>query len=244
MLQEFNLFNGSLQEINASKKLITTLNAHSYNTLKKDNVFREALKSSDVLLPDGISIVLAARFLKGIRLKKIAGDELFHYEMQRIHNTKGTCFFLGSSEQTLHLISERAKKEYPELKIHYYPPPYKAEFDEDDSQTMIDAVNEIEPDVLFIGMTAPKQEKWAYSNYEQLKAGHICCIGAVFDFYAGTVRRAPKWMISLGLEWFYRLIKEPCRLWRRYLIGNVIFILQIIREKILIKKKDKKLIPV
>jgi N-acetylglucosaminyldiphosphoundecaprenol N-acetyl-beta-D-mannosaminyltransferase len=81
---------------------------------------------------------------------------------------------------------------------------------------MIQAVNSVQPNVLFVGMTAPKQEKWAYQHIEILKAGHVCCIGAVFDMYAGTVNRAPRWMIQVGLEWFYRLIKEPTRMWRRY----------------------------
>ena len=80
-------------------------------------------------------------------------------------------------------------------------------------------------------MTAPKQEKWAYEHLSDLDARHICCIGAVFDFYAGTVSRAPGWMIAMGLEWFYRLIKEPSRMWRRYLIGNSKFIWLVIKEK-------------
>ncbi|MFA6912412.1 MAG: WecB/TagA/CpsF family glycosyltransferase, partial [Proteiniphilum sp.] len=92
-------------------------------------------------------------------------------------------------------------------------------------------VNKVEPDVLFVGMTAPKQEKWTYEYFDQLRAGHICCIGAVFDFYAGTVKRAPKWMIQIGLEWFYRLIREPRRMWRRYLIGNTLFVIGILKEK-------------
>jgi N-acetylglucosaminyldiphosphoundecaprenol N-acetyl-beta-D-mannosaminyltransferase len=96
---------------------------------------------------------------------------------------------------------------------------------------MIDAVNAVEPEVLFVGMTAPKQEKWAHQHYDQLQVGHVCCIGAVFDFYAGTVKRAPNWMIRIGMEWFYRLIKEPRRMWRRYLIGNVKFIRYILIEK-------------
>ncbi len=232
MLHEFNLFNGPLQEMSQSKKLITTLNAHSFNTLHKDIFFREALKSSDMLLPDGISIVLALRLLIGEKLKKIAGDDLFRFEMDRIHSTKGKCFFLGSSEKTLNLIRERAEKEYPDVEIYSYSPPYKPEFSDEESQRMVDAVNEIEPDVLFIGMTAPKQEKWAFKYYPQLKAGHICCIGAVFDFYAGTVKRAPGWMISIGMEWFYRLIKEPKRMWRRYLVGNTVFIKHILMEKL------------
>ena len=231
MLQQFKLFNGVLEELPSSKKLITTLNAHSFNTVKKDPVFREALQASDMLLPDGISVVLAVRLLQGEKIRKIAGDDLFSYEMQRVHGKGGKCFFLGSSETTLGLIKERAKREFPGLQVHSYSPPYKPEFTEEESRAMIDAVNQVEPDVLFVGMTAPKQEKWAFAHFDQLKAGHICCIGAVFDFYAGTVQRAPAWMITAGMEWFYRLVREPRRMWRRYLIGNTLFVSEILKEK-------------
>jgi N-acetylglucosaminyldiphosphoundecaprenol N-acetyl-beta-D-mannosaminyltransferase len=231
MLQKLELYNGNLQEIQSSKLLINTINAHSYNTLKKDTLFRQALQASDMLLPDGISVVLAMRLLKGRKIKKIAGFDLFQYEMRRVHEQRGKCFFLGSSEQTLQLIKERAQREHPDLQIYSYSPPYKPIFSEEDSRSMIEAVNKVEPDVLFVGMTAPKQEKWTYEYFDQLRAGHICCIGAVFDFYAGTVKRAPKWMIQIGLEWFYRLIREPRRMWRRYLIGNTLFVIGILKEK-------------
>ncbi|WP_286834103.1 MULTISPECIES: WecB/TagA/CpsF family glycosyltransferase [unclassified Proteiniphilum] len=233
MLQTFELYNGALHEINSSKQLITTLNAHSFNTLKSDPEFLKALQASDKLLPDGISMVWAMRLLKGVRIKKIAGADLFKYEMQRVYQQRGKCFFLGSSDETLNLIKERAKREFPGLHVYGYSPPFKPFFDEEDTLAMISAVNEVEPDVLFVGMTAPKQEKWSFEHFHRLKAGHICCIGAVFDFYAGTVRRAPGWMISVGLEWFYRLIREPRRMWRRYLIGNILFVLAILKEKFL-----------
>lgn len=230
MLKEFELFNGSLQEITHSKKLITTLNAHSYNTLKKDPDFRKALRASDMLLPDGISVVLAARVLQGKKIKKIAGDDLFRYEMQRIHAKKGKCFFLGSSDAILNRIEEKAKRDFPGLQVFCYSPPYKPEFTKEESLEMIEAVNKVEPDVLFVGMTAPKQEKWAFAHYNQLNADHICCIGAVFDFYAGTVQRAPNWLINAGMEWFYRLIREPRRMWKRYLIGNTLFVMELLKE--------------
>lgn len=233
MLQQFKLFNGSLYEIGHSKMLITTLNAHSFNTVKKDPLFKEALQSSDMLLPDGVSMVLAARFLNGEKITKIAGDDLFNYEMQRVASKGGKCFFLGSSNETLQLIEERAKNEYTGLHVYSYSPPYKHDFSDEENKIMIDTVNEVEPDVLFVGMTAPKQEKWAFTHFDQLKVGHVCCIGAVFDFYAGTVKRAPLWMINAGLEWFYRLIREPRRMWRRYLIGNTVFIADIVKEKLL-----------
>jgi N-acetylglucosaminyldiphosphoundecaprenol N-acetyl-beta-D-mannosaminyltransferase len=232
MLQNYTLFNQPLKEINQPKALINTLNAHSFNTVQTDEDFNKALQYSDVLLPDGISVVWAMRMLTGEKLQKIAGIDLFQYEMERVNAKGGTCFFLGSSEETLQKIRMRAAKEYPNIQVHTYSPPYKTEFNKEDNRIMIEKVNAASPDVLFVGMTAPKQEKWAYHHFDELQSGHVCCVGAVFDFYAGTVKRAPHWMIQLGMEWSYRFIKEPRRLWRRYLLGNVKFIRLVVMEKI------------
>lgn len=234
MLQSYTLFNQSLQAIKEPKALINTINAHSYNTVQDDKDFQRALQFSDVLLPDGISVVWAIRMLTGEKIKKIAGADLFKYEMDRINAFGGKCFFLGSSDEILQMIRKRAAREYPNVRVHTFSPPYKPEFSDEDNKEMIDRINAVEPDVLFVGMTAPKQEKWSFRHFSQLKVGHVCCIGAVFDFYAGTVDRAPHWMIQSGLEWSYRFIKEPRRLWRRYLIGNVKFIASIVWEKIVI----------
>ena len=98
---------------------------------------------------------------------------------------------------------------------------------------MIAAINAADPDLLWIGMTAPKQEKWAYSHWNELDIRcHCGTVGAVFDFYAGTVRRAPLWWQKHSLEWLYRLIREPRRMWKRYLVGNVLFIVNILKEKL------------
>ena len=231
MLQNYTIFNKSLDAIKQPKALISTINAHSYNTVNEDIDFQRALRSSDVLLPDGVSVVWAMRLLTGHKIKKIAGADLFQYEMERINKIGGKCFFLGSSEDTLNMISKKAEVDYPNLQVYSYSPPYKKEFSAEDNKAMIDAVNEVQPDVLFIGMTAPKQEKWAFRYYDELNVGHVCCIGAVFDFYAGKVSRAPHWMIEFGFEWLYRLVKEPRRLWRRYLVGNAKFIFSILTEK-------------
>ncbi|MDP4238381.1 MAG: WecB/TagA/CpsF family glycosyltransferase [Bacteroidota bacterium] len=232
MLQSYTLFNQPLTAINQPRALINTLNAHSFNTVQKDEDFHQALQYSDILLPDGISVVWAMRMLTGKKLQKIAGADLFFYEMKRINALGGRCFFLGSSEETLQKIRKRAAKEYPNVQVYTYSPPFKAEFSEDENSRMINAVNAVKPDVLFVGMTAPKQEKWAYRHFDQLQSGHVCCIGAVFDFYAGTIDRAPNWLIQIGLEWSYRLFKEPRRMWRRYLIGNAKFIGYVMMEKI------------
>lgn len=236
MLQNFTLYNKPLEEINHKKALINTINAHSFNTLYKDADFSNALRSSSILLPDGISIVWAMRLLTGEKIKKIAGADLFAYEMIRLNAKGGKCFFLGSSEATLQKIKTRATHEFPAVQIHTYSPPFSSHFTETENTHMLNEINAVEPDTLFIGMTAPKQEKWAHQHFKDMKVEHVCCIGAVFDFYAGTVKRAPEWMIKLGLEWFYRLGSEPKRMWKRYLIGNTLFVSYIVTEKIKLSK--------
>jgi N-acetylglucosaminyldiphosphoundecaprenol N-acetyl-beta-D-mannosaminyltransferase len=226
-----NLFNSSLDLLSHEKLLITTINAHSYNIAQKNSAFSDALKHSDVLLPDGISIVWAKRFLDGTALKKIAGADLFHYEMNRLNESKGSCFFLGSTTQTLQLIKEKSALEFPHVKVETHSPPFKNTFNDQDTTAMLDAIRQFNPEVLFIGMTAPKQELWAYEHFKQIQAKHVCCIGAVFDFYAGTMKRAPQWIITLGFEWLFRFVSEPKRLWKRYLIGNTQFIFLILKEK-------------
>jgi N-acetylglucosaminyldiphosphoundecaprenol N-acetyl-beta-D-mannosaminyltransferase len=214
------------------KLLISTINAHSYNVAKGDQYFLEALNGSDIILLDGIGIVLGYKLFNK-KVKKIAGADLFHYEMKRLQKINGSCFFLGSSEATLLKISEKISFEFPAVSVQSYSPPYKPVFTAEDNEAMILAVNSFQPDVLFIGMTAPKQEKWAYEHFNSLQAKHVCCIGAVFDFYAGTVNRPPKWMINMGLEWLGRLIKEPKRMWHRYLVSSPV----IIKDALLYKLK-------
>ena len=225
------IYNKSLQELPEDKILIMCLNAHSFNVIQKDKLFQSALLKSHIILPDGIAIVIALRFLFGSKLKKISGHELFYYEMEQLNQINGRCFFLGSSELTNSLIKINLAKEYPHVVTESYSPPYQKEFSQEDSYQMISAVNTFRPDVLFIGMTQPKQEKWAAEHFDNINTKNICCIGAVFDFYAGTINRAPQWMIKIGFEWLYRLIKEPARLWKRYILGNPNFIALILMEK-------------
>ena len=289
-LKDLNIL-GSKAELAAlpeGKLLINTINAHSYNTARKDELFAEALTNGDVLIPDGVSIVKACRWIKAKSLPKerIAGWDLFEFEMNKLeecgmknaecgvngeecgmnnssldnsqsasadHSCSGkrlyepsaklktqnsklrssqrTVMFMGSSEKVLDLIVKRAAEVYPHLKVVTYSPPYKPEFSDEDNKAIIDAINAANPDLLWIGMTAPKQEKWTYSHWNELNIHcHVGTIGAVFDFFAGTVERAPIWWQEHGLEWLYRLIKEPKRMWRRYIIGNTLFLWNMVKE--------------
>ncbi len=187
----------------------------------------------DYLIPDGMGIVKACRWLKAASRPKerIAGWDLFQFEMDRLALTGGKCFFLGSSPEVLAKIRERASNEYPNIVVETFSPPYKPEFSAEENAAMIRAVNQADPDLLWIGMTAPKQEKWTYRHWPELDVRcHCGTVGAVFDFYAGTARRAPLWMQRSGLEWLYRLIREPRRMWRRYVPGNLLFLRNCLRE--------------
>ena len=287
-LKNLNIL-GSKAELAAlpeGKLLINTINAHSYNTARKDELFAEALTNGDVLIPDGVSIVKACRWIKAKSLPKerIAGWDLFEFEMNKLEecgmnnssldNSQSasadnscsgkrlyepsaklkiqnscsgkrlyepsakfrerplTVMFMGSSQKVLDLIVKRAAEVYPHWKIVTYSPPYKPEFSEEDNKAIVEAINAADPDLLWIGMTAPKQEKWTYSHWNELNIHcHVGTIGAVFDFFAGTVERAPIWWQCHGLEWLYRLLKEPKRMWRRYIIGNTLFLWNMLKEK-------------
>ena len=276
-LKNLNIL-GSKAELAAlpeGKLLINTINAHSYNTARKDELFAEALTNGDVLIPDGVSIVKACRWIKAKSLPKerIAGWDLFEFEMNKLEecgmnnssldNSQSasadhsklkiqnscsgkrlyepsakfrerplTVMFMGSSQKVLDLIVKRTAEVYPHLKIVTYSPPYKPEFSEEDNKAIVEAINAADPDLLWIGMTAPKQEKWTYSHWNELNIHcHVGTIGAVFDFFAGTVERAPMWWQRHGLEWLYRLLKEPQRMWRRYIIGNTLFLWNMLKEK-------------
>lgn len=234
----------ALINIPEGKLLVNTINAHSYNVAQKDTVFAEALTKSAYLIPDGASIVKACRWLKAKSQPKerIAGWDLFAFEMDALQRKSEKqnendgkrlkVMFMGSSEEVLALIREKAAVDYPNLEVVTYSPPYKPEFSDEDNAAIIKAINGASPDLLWIGMTAPKQEKWTYRHWNELNIHcHVGTIGAVFDFYAGTAKRAPQWWQKHSLEWLYRLIKEPKRMWRRYLIGNPLFIYNILKEK-------------
>lgn len=222
-----------LASLPEGKLLINTVNAHSFNAAKKDQLFADALTNGDVLIPDGVSIVKACKWIeaKSQPKERIAGWDLFFFEMSKLEKKGGTVMFMGSSQKVLDLIVKRAAVDYPHLKVVTYSPPYKPEFSDEDNKAIIDAINAANPDLLWIGMTAPKQEKWTYSHWNELNIHcHVGTIGAVFDFFAGTVERAPIWWQKHGLEWLYRLMKEPKRMWRRYIIGNSLFLWNMVKE--------------
>lgn len=230
------------------KLLIHTINAHSFNVAQKDELFANALQGCDVLLPDGIPCVWACRWLhaKSRPKERITGWDLFCMEMNRLKAVSGTgkpqkVMFLGSSEAVLEKIRKRLSAEFQSVEVNTYSPPYKDDFSDEDNANMISAINMFQPDLLWIGMTAPKQEKWLWQHWGELDIHcHAGAIGAVFDFYAGTAKRAPESWQKCDLEWLHRLLSNPKRMWRRYILGNPLFIWNIIKEWCWLRTHEKK----
>lgn len=231
-LMEYSIYNGDLFNLDSSKKtLITTINQYSFCIAEEDQEFKKALLQSDVLLPDGMGIVSAVQLQTGKKIKKIAGADIHLHLLNDLNKKAGSCFYLGASERTLSKIKERLAIEFPNIEVATYSPPFKSHFSKFENKEMIDVINAFAPDVVFVGMTAPKQEKWAFHHKTQLKTKTICAIGAVFDFYAGTVERPSLFWVNLKLEWFIRLVKEPKRMWKRYLYYGPVFIKHILQHK-------------
>jgi N-acetylglucosaminyldiphosphoundecaprenol N-acetyl-beta-D-mannosaminyltransferase len=228
----YDLYDGDLSQISLETKVtINTINQYSYCIAEEDLEFREALKGSDILLPDGEGVVLAERFLTGKKINKISGTDI-HLHLLKILNEKGgKCFYLGASNETLIKIKAKLKIEYPNIEVGYFSPPFKAVFSDAENKEMIDAINSFGPDVLFIGLTAPKQEKLSQQLKSKLNAQIICAIGAVFDFYSDTVKRPNDVFIKYKLEWLGRFMSNPSKMWRRYFYYGPIYALYIFKLK-------------
>ena len=221
------------------KEFFACANPHSMVEMETDEVFKEALLEADSLVVDGVGVSIIGRLLGKSLGPRIAGGDFFY----GLHaflaarsaelGSKPRIFFFGSSEQVLQLIDQRFDRDYPDLELcGTFSPPY-GDWTDQQNQQMIDAINRAKPDVLWVGMTAPKQEKWIYENYQQIDATVFGAIGAVFDFYAGTYKRAPKIYRKLGLEWAFRLVKEPRRMWRRMVISAPVFLWLVARHYLL-----------
>ncbi len=208
----FTIFNSTLDNINLNvckPIILNTISPNSYGISTKDFEFNDALKNSDYLVLDGVYFALASILLKGSNIRKNQGPEVFSHFMHRMNIVNGKVFFLGSSKETLEKIRLRAKLEYPNIIVCTYSPPYKDEFTEIDNLKIYQSINDFQPDVLFIGMTCPKQEKWAFKNKKHINASLVCCIGAVFDWYAGNQKDIhPLWW-KFRLAWFKRTIDRP-----------------------------------
>ena len=220
----------SLNSNNKKKVWLACINPHSYYLALSDKLFKKALNSSDWLVPDGIGIVYASYFLRGNIRNRITGSDIF-YGLNDMMDCKGgkSVFFLGSTKDNLDTLSALFKRDYPNIRLAgVYSPPFVLNFNDEENNKIIEIINNAKVDVLWVGLSAPKQEKWIVENLPLLEVNFVAAIGAVFDFYTGKIRRSNKFFQTLGLEWLPRLIQEPKRLWKRMFISAPVFIWHVL----------------
>lgn len=213
---------------------LACLNPHSYVLALSDRKFSDALRDADWLIPDGIGLVLASRWLRGGIRERVTGSDIFSGVHERLSQRGGySVFFLGSTEETLAEIRAQMRTDFPDLRVAgTYSPPFSTAYTAQENEAIVAAVNLAAPDVLWVGMTAPKQEKWIFENRARLNVKFAGAVGAVFDFYSGRVKRSHPVFQRLGLEWLPRLIREPRRLWRRMFVSAPWFAWHVLRWRL------------
>jgi N-acetylglucosaminyldiphosphoundecaprenol N-acetyl-beta-D-mannosaminyltransferase len=192
------------------------------------------VNAADLVIPDGMPLVWMQKLQNEKSATRVRANDLMMMLCAYAEKNNLSVGFYGGKQSVIDAILERAKKDFPHLKIAYaYSPPFRPLTDEEDAE-ITSEINQKKPDILFMGLGCPKQENWMSAHAEKTKA-IMLGVGASFDFFAGNVRESPEWIGRLGLEWLFRLTQEPRRLWRRYLILNPRFMrlatLQLLKSK-------------
>lgn len=208
------------------------LNPHSVVVAERDAAFKQAVTKASVVFCDGVGLSLASLLLNRRRVHRVYGYEFFTALSAELSRRRlGRVFFLGGSEQSLQTLAEKYQAEFPGIRgVECYAPPFRADFSEAEVAEMGARVVASGADIVWLGLGSPKQEKVLQRLMQHC---NVCCgaaIGAVFDFYGGSVPHAPGWIRRLGLQWLHRLVLEPERLWRRTLISMPIFVSHVVRE--------------
>lgn len=218
---------------------VVTPNVDHIIKLQKDKEFFEVYENAALVLPDGMPLIWASKILGQPLKERVTGSDVFPLVCEMAENEGLSVYFLGGLEGVADKAKVNLLKKHPNLKIvGVYSPPFGFENDMNENKKIISLINNAKPDILFVGVGAPKQEKWIYHNLSDLKVPISLGIGASFDFIAGTINRAPKWMQKNGIEWLWRFGQEPKRLFRRYFIEDIAFINIVIKER-KVKNKNK-----
>jgi len=196
--------------------------------MQKDPVLADSVKACDVINIDGMGVVLGARFLGFDVPERVAGVDLFHELLKMSAKRDFPVFLLGATESVVSKTAEKVKIQNPNLTIAGFNDGYFWE----DEQAVVDKIKASGAKLLFVAITSPKKENFINKWQDQLGVDFVMGVGGTFDVVAGKVNRAPKWMQDYGLEWFYRIIQEPRRMWKRYLVTNSKFAWLLLKEKL------------
>ena len=213
------------------------INAFKVNLMREDPTLRSIVNSCPLINADGASIIWAARKL-GIPLKeRVAGIDLFE-NLVRVASEKGYKIYLfGAKEEIVIKVKNIFEKQYPNIKIVGYRNGY---FTEEDEPEIVKDMHDSCADMMFVAFSSPKKEYWVNKYLNDINIPFVMGVGGSFDVVAGVKNRAPKWIQDRGMEWFYRFIQEPIRLWKRYMVGNIDFIVYTYQYRRAKKNKTKK----
>lgn len=219
------------------KMYVVTPNVDHIVKLQKNNRFLNAYLKAGLVAVDGTPIILCSKWLKSPLKEKITGPRLTEEVIKLASNNHYSVFFLGAGPGVADRAAKNMLKKYPEFSFAgAYSPKYGFECNVDEKKRIIKILNDSNAQIVIAGMGSPKTEIFLSEIYNQLNANVSLSIGAAIDFMAGNVKRCPGWINKIGMEWFYRFLKDPKRLWKRYFVDDIEFISLIINEKKKIKK--------
>jgi N-acetylglucosaminyldiphosphoundecaprenol N-acetyl-beta-D-mannosaminyltransferase len=219
-------------------RFIAVTGMHGVMEAQHDATFKMVLNSADLVVPDGMPLVWLGR-LRGLRLpRRVYGPELMLSVCQRTASRGVRHFFFGGAPGIPEKLTETLRSRFPGLDVvGTYSPPFRPLRPEEEEE-VVEMINAAAPDILWVGLSTPKQEKWMHTYRDHLRVPVLVGVGAAFDINSGMKQQAPVWMREHGLEWLFRLFQEPQRLWRRYILYGSEFILYVTLELLGLRKSD------
>ena len=208
---------------------IVVVNAAKLVLMDKDPELRRIVTTADLVAADGVPVVWASRFLGDPLPGRVNGTDLMDRLIEEAPGRGYRIFFFGATEEVVRKAVQVAQERAPGLQVAGFRNGY---FSAEQEPEIVRQIRESKADILFVGFGTPRKEKWIRAHLKELGVPVCHGVGGSFDVLAGKVRRAPRWMQRWGLEWFFRLLQEPRRMWKRYLVTNTIFVLKVLAEKI------------
>lgn len=191
---------------------------------------RKIHNRSGLTVPDGVPMVWSARYAGEQTMRQVRGADLMLRVLAEANDRGWKSFFYGGKQGVPEQLAEQLSLKLPQLQVAgCYSPPFR-ELSPEEDRVVVDLINASGADLVWIGLSTPKQERWAAAHIDCLDARVLLAVGAAFDFHAGLIDEAPRWIQGSGFEWLYRLFKEPGRLWRRYMRNNPLFVMKIVRR--------------
>jgi N-acetylglucosaminyldiphosphoundecaprenol N-acetyl-beta-D-mannosaminyltransferase len=198
---------------------------HGVMESQRDERLRRIHNGAGLVTPDGMPLVWLSRLYGQRHVDRVYGPDLMLALCERSVQTGYRHFFFGGAEDVPQLLAQRLCHRFPGLQVAgSYSPPFRPLTEDEDAQ-IVEMINTAQPDIVWVGLSTPKQERWMAAHVGWLEAPVLLGVGAAFDFHTGRVKQAPRWIQRSGLEWCFRLATEPKRLWRRYLVNNPLFIM-------------------